>query len=158
MLSVNLTKALKTIYTRMHEGRIAWALVGSTNMKLQGMDAEPRDLDIVVQYRNLNDVRQAFSDYLPSKITQLKSLGGKPAWEVKTKINDIEVQFNGANEDDVYVSKLLAHKIAYVALEYTGMYIPCLTLEAEAQAYVETNRPEKAQLIQQYLKSLYPNR
>ncbi len=121
--------ALKIIRKRLEDNQIKWVLVGSTNMKLQGMETEPHDLDIVVQYKDLQKVSSIFSDYSSSAIMELKSLTSNPAWEVNTKINGIDVQF--------------------IAGE-----VPCFTLEAEMQTYNETKREHKAHSIQQYLTTI----
>lgn len=141
--------AIKIIRKRLDDGRIKWVLAGSANLKLQGMETEPRDLDVVIQHKDLEKVSNTFSDYSASVVKEFKTLLGKPAWEVKATINGVEVQFFGGDEKDVYVSKLLANLITHISLD--GAEIPCFTLEAEAQAYAETGREHKASLIQEYL-------
>jgi len=120
-------------------------------MKLQGMKTEPRDLDIVVQYKDLQKVSSIFSDYSASAVMELESLTNKPAWEVNVKINDADVQFIAGEEKDVYVSKLLENRIIVIKLD--DIEIPCFTLEAESQTYKETNREHKAHLIQEFLNA-----
>ncbi len=142
--------ALKIIRKRLEDNQIKWALVGSTNMKLQGMETEPHDLDIVVQYKDLQKVSGIFSDYSSSAIGELES--DNPAWEVNAKINGIDVQFIAGEERDVYVSKLLANRIIYIKLD--DVIVPCFTLEAEMQTYNETKREHKAHSIQQYLTTI----
>lgn len=149
MINQNTSQAIKTIYKILNDNQIKWAVVGSTNMKLQGMETEPRDLDVVVQHKNQYKVSKLFSDYSASEVRELESLTDRPAWEVSAEINGIEVQFIAGEDDDVYVSKLLADKITYIKLD--SIDIPCFTLEAESQAYLETNREHKAKLIQEYL-------
>jgi len=149
MLNQNLSDAIKIIRERLDDNQIKWALVGSANMKLQGMEVEPRDLDIVVQYKDLQKASSIFSDYSASAVKELESLSGKPAWEVNARINGAEVHFIAGEERDVYVSKLLANQITYIKLD--DVDIPCFTLEAESQAYMETNRGHKARLIQEFL-------
>lgn len=149
MIGQNLIDAIKVIRKRLDDSRIKWALVGSANLKLQGMEAEPRDLDIVTRYEDLQKVSGIFSDYSASAVAELESLTDKPAWEVKARIGGAEVQFIAGGEKDVYTGKLLANKITYIKLD--GIDIPCFTLEAEAQAYAETGREHKASLIREYL-------
>jgi len=144
----NITQVIKIIHKRLNDNQIKWALVGSTNMKLQGMETAPQDLDVVTQYKDLHKVSSLFSDYSASAVRELESLTNKPAWEVSVTINDIEVQFIAGEDDGVYVSKLLSDQITYIKLG--GVDIPCFTLEAESQAYQETNRDHKAKLIEQY--------
>lgn len=151
MMNENIKEAIKIIHELLGQNNIKWALVGSTNLQLQGMQIEPRDLDIVIQHRNLEKVSEIFTDYSASSVKELKTLSGEPAWEVKAKINGIETQFFGGDETDIYVSKLLASKIAMIKLE--NIEIPCFTLEAESQSYKETNREHKAHLIQEFLST-----
>lgn len=148
MVNRYVKEAIKTIYKKIGHD-IKWALVGSTNMQIQGMQIEPRDLDIVIQHKDLEKVSRIFSDYSASKVIKLKTLSGKPAWEVRATINDVKVQFFGGDEKDIYVSELLSGKI--IMIELDGTKIPCFTLEAESQTYKETNREHKTNLIQKFL-------
>lgn len=149
MIDQDIRNVLRIIHRRLDDNQIRWALVGSANTKLQGMGTEPRDIDIVTRYEDLQKVSGIFSDYSASNIMELEVLSDTTVWEVKVKIDGAEVQFISGEEKDVYVSKLLADKIIYIRLD--DLEIPCFTLEAEAQAYMETGREHKAYLIQQYL-------
>lgn len=150
MVNQNIKEAIRTIREKLGPD-IKWALAGSANMQLQGMQAEPRDLDIVIQHKDMEKVSGIFHDYSASGITELKTpLSGKPAWEVKAAINGVEIQFFGGDEDDIYASKLLSGRIIMIKLD--GAEIPCLALEAESEAYRETNRERKASLIQEFLR------
>ncbi len=125
---------------------IKWALIGSTNLAIQGMDVNPRDLDIVVMFEDLEKVRVLLKDYHPDPIKKLEVMTNEPAWEVKLYINDVEVQILGELKHGEYVSKRMANEIIYVD------EIPCFTLDAEARAYSETNRKEKADKIWEFIK------
>jgi predicted nucleotidyltransferase len=151
MVNQNIKDAIKTIHERLTNNDIKWALVGSTNMQLQEMHVEPRDLDIVIQHRDLEKISKIFFDYSASPVKEIETLSGKPAWEVKAIIGNVEIQFFGGDENDVYVSKLLSGRTVLVKLD--GIEIPCFTLEAESQAYMETNREHKAHLIQEFLST-----
>lgn len=150
MITEKFKKTIKIIHKRLENNKIKWALVGSTNMQLQGMNVSPHDLDIVVQLNDLEKMQEIFSEYNASAIKELKPLTDKPAWEVRMKINDLEIQIFAQRDTGEYVSKLLANKLAKIRLE--NIEIPCFTLEAEAQTYAETNREHKAHLIQEFLK------
>ncbi len=145
----NVKESIKTIHKILGQNGIRWALVGSANMQFQGMQVEPRDLDIVLQHKDLDKMTKLFSNYSASNVKELDSLTGKKVWEVNATINDVEIQFLGADDKDVYVSKLLANKLVLIGLD--GVKIPCFTLEAESQCYKETNRGHKARLIQEFL-------
>ena len=134
----------------MNENKIKWALIGSTNMQLQGMDVSPHDLDIVVQLKDLEKMREIFSDYNASAVKELKPLTDESGWEVKLEIEDVEVQILGERDAGEYVSKLLANKLTKKKID--DIEIPCFILEVEAQTYAETNREHKAHLIQEFLE------
>lgn len=134
----------------MNKNDIKWALIGSTNLKMQGMDVNPNDLDIVVPLKDLEKMREIFADYNASVVKELKSLTDEPGWEVKLEIDGVEVQILGENDTGEYVSKLLENKLTKISID--NIEIPCFTLEAEAQTYTETNREHKAHLIQDFLK------
>ncbi len=150
MLNENFKDALKIIQKRLTENNIKWAVVGSTNIQLQGMSVQPRDLDIVVQLQDLKKIREIFSDYDASDIKELKPLTDELSWEVKVEIKGIEIQIFGQKNTGEYVSKLLTNQITKLRLD--NIEVPGFTLEAEAQTYSETNRKHKAQLIQEFLK------
>ncbi|MDO8460162.1 MAG: hypothetical protein Q7S74_03565 [Nanoarchaeota archaeon] len=119
-------------------------------MATQGMNVNPNDLDIVIQLRDLRRIKDIFSNYTPSSIKELKISGEEPAWEIKITIGDLEVHILGERDTGKYVSKLLANRIIQMRLD--DMEISCFTLDAEAQAYAETNRKNKADLINNFLK------
>lgn len=150
MINENFKKAIKIIHKLMNENKIKWALIGSTNMQLQGINVNPHDLDIVVQLKDLEKIREIFSDYNASAVKKLKPLTDEPSWEVKLKIKNVKVQILGERDTGEYVSKLLANKLTKKKID--DIKIPCFTLEAEAQSYTETNRKHKAHLIQEFLE------
>ncbi|MEK6822703.1 MAG: hypothetical protein AABY13_02650, partial [Nanoarchaeota archaeon] len=89
------TQVIRIIHEKMRGNHIMWVLVGSTNLQLQGMHVAPRDLDIVIQHKDLEKVRELFSEYSPSDVQELKTLSGERAWDVHTTIKGIECQFFG---------------------------------------------------------------
>lgn len=147
MLDEKFINAIKVIHKLLSENNIFWALIGSANLQLQGMSVAPHDLDIVVQLNDLYKMHKIFSQYSPSEIKELKPLAGEPAWEVKLVIDRAEVQILGEKDNGIYVSKM----DLLTNIKFDGMEIPCLTLEAEAQAYEETKRDGKAKLIREFL-------
>tara|TARA_Y100000310_G_C20698667_1_gene827654 strand:+ start:1921 stop:2388 length:468 start_codon:yes stop_codon:yes gene_type:complete len=150
MTDENLKKAILIIQRLLNNNKIKWAIIGSTNMRLQGINVHPNDLDIVIQLKDLKKINKIFSEYNASAIKKLKPLGNEPSWEIKLKIGDIEVQILGEKSTGQYVSKLLANKL--IKIEFGDLKIPCFTLETEAQTYEETNRKHKSNLIQDFLK------
>jgi hypothetical protein len=148
MLQDNFRSVLAVLATQLAARNIVWVVVGSTNMALQGMDVTPHDLDIATHVDNLPIIKGLFAGYQASAITELQTCY-EPAWEITCRIADVEVQFLGEHDTGEYVSKLLAQRVMHVPLY--DVVIPCLTLDAEAQAYAETGREHKARLIKTFL-------
>lgn len=152
MINKKFREAVKIVNEKLNMNRIKWALVGSANMQLQGMAVTPRDLDIVVQLKDLKKIKSIFSEYDCSEIKELPPFIGEkePAFEIRIIINEVDVQFFGEKNDGKYVSKLLAGELVKIDLDESE--IPCFTLEAEAQTYAETNRKHKTDLINDFIK------
>lgn len=150
MINKEFEKVIKIIDERMKENNIKWALVGSTNLAIQGMKIIPRDLDILVQWSDLESIKSIFLDYNPNEINKLKPfVKGQQAWEMKVIINNIEVQFFSEKAGE-YVKRLLSNKIIKIKLD--NLEIPCFTLEDEAQTYEKTNRKQKSDMINNFLE------
>lgn len=149
-MSKTFVEAIKIIDEKLNQKGIKWALVGSTNLALQGMNVTPRDLDILINYPNLEAVKFIFLDYNPSKIKELKPfIKGQQAWEVRAIINNTEVQFFSEKNGE-YARKLHANRL--ITIKLNNINIPCFSLKDEAQIYAETNRKDKAEIINKFLK------
>jgi hypothetical protein len=149
MLDKNFIGALHKVAEKLNSQKIKWALVGSANLAIQGMDVKPKDLDIVVQLKDLKKVGGIFSQYNVSDIKELGGLAGRRAFEVKFNIEDVEIQVLGEENSGVYASKMLDGKIRKISVD--DFLVRCLNLEAEARAYEETNRENKAKMIRKFL-------
>lgn len=150
MLDEKFTKTLEQISKKLAAGKITWALVGSTNMALQGIDVQPHDIDIAMKQEDLSKIEELFSEYGSPKIKEIRFGFGGTGDEIKVRINNTEIQFFAERESSTYWSKILAKRT--ISIRAGSVTVPCLTLEAEAQAYSETNRENKSRLIREYLK------
>ncbi len=147
MINPEIIKVIKIITSRLDKNKISWSIIGSTNLALQGMNIQPRDIDIVVKFDDLSKIRRIFLDYSPTEINELKT--NTPTWNIKFVIGKVEVQILGENDLGVYVSKLINSQITRIKIK--NIKVPCLDLIAEANAYSETNREQKANLIKDFL-------
>jgi hypothetical protein len=151
MLTEEFKQAIRIVAERLKRNNIVWAIVGSTNLVLQGIPKEPHDLDIVVSLEDLKRIRDLFEEYAPSEITPLKTVTDEPAWDVKMKINAVDVQVLGERKEGTYVKPLLNNKVLWVQMN--EIKVPCLALTAEANAYEKTNRQQKAKEIRDFLNT-----
>lgn len=150
MLDRSFSKSAKVIATRLNEAKIPWALIGSANLALQGLPVQPKDLDIVVRLDDLSKIQDLFRDFQCSETREFPTAIVEPTWEVVVKLDDIDVQFLGEQDTGPYVDKLINNQIQEIVLD--GVNLTCLTLDAEADAYAETDRSHKAEMIRNYLK------
>ncbi|NOX71261.1 MAG: hypothetical protein GXO64_00995 [Candidatus Micrarchaeota archaeon] len=148
MLNEKFRNALKII-DKMFGNNIRWTVAGSANLNLHGMDVSPHDLDIVVHKKDLKTISKLFSEYDSSEVKELNALSGNPAYEVKARINGVEVQFFGGGEDDIYTEKLVKSKIEHLKLD--AISVPCLLLEAEIDCYNGTGRGGRSESIKNFL-------
>jgi len=154
MLSQNFKNAIKFIFEETKNKDIKWAIIGSTNMALQGIDIAPNDLDIITNLTDLKIFEQKFKEYIIEPVSEKSSFKKElsEVYEMKLKIKGVEVHILGEYDNDVYFSKVKDNHILFVKLDDAP--IPCLSLESEAKAYSETNRVDKAKLIIDFLKTL----
>jgi hypothetical protein len=144
-------KAIKIISELLNQNKIKWALIGSANLQLQGMNVEPNDLDIVVLMNDLAKMQKIFLKYNPSELKTLQPLSifdTKKA-ELTFTINNILVQTIGETPHSLYACKMLASEI----IKINNMKIPCFSLATEAELYAKTNREDRAKLILDFIKN-----
>ena len=159
MISESFEQALVIISTTMAGSQIKYALVGSVNQALQGIALFPKDLDLVTQFQDLQEFHLLFRDYSPSNIAEMRPDAADSAWTAKLErhpasgfyfsIGRVPVQVLGERADGDYVSKLLCNRLTY--LDVRNQKLPCFTLEAEAEAYEDIFRADKAARIRDFL-------
>ena len=149
MINKKLKEIIILVAKKLKKVNIKWALIGSTNLTLQGVNILPHDLDIVVESNSLRKVKKIFEEFRLSEFKETIPMTDKPAWEMRLNIMGVDVQIFGEKNNGIYVSRLLANKLIYVGLE--NIEIPCFSLEAEMEAYSETNRNDKVKLIKNFL-------
>jgi len=149
-------KAIKTVCKALSGSDIQWAVIGSSNLMLQGMNIIPNDLDLIVQWNNMEVVRSKFAPYDPSEIQKLNPLGkiDTEKLEITFNIDTVQVQVIGEISGGVYERKLVDKQLKMVQLD--EVEVPCFSLSAEAQAYSETGRETKAVKVREYMNIQSP--
>lgn len=143
-----MTKLLRTALLRIAEllnkNNIDWILIGSVNHELQGMEKEPRDIDIVVKLKKLRKVRNIFAENDPSEVK-----GVRPGdFNINFKINNVPVEIFGEDK----AQKYFINKESYITTEEVkNTRIPCRKLEKELEFYKQLGREEKAEELKQFL-------
>jgi len=152
MLSYNFKRVVKFIYSEIKNKDIIWAIVGSANMALQGIDIEPKDIDIITTPECLIIFSKIFRSYITKPICKKPPYkkGYPEFYELKLNINDTEVHLFGEEDTDVYFSRIKNGDTIFYLLD--GYKIPCLSLKSETGAYEDTHRGNKAEIIRKFLK------
>ena len=64
MINHNFKEVLKIISLNLSNTNIKYAIIGSTNLLLQGMDVKPKDIDLVVSLEDFDKLSEVFSNFL----------------------------------------------------------------------------------------------
>jgi hypothetical protein len=110
-------------------------------MALHGMNVSPRDLDIVINFKDMKKAEKAFEDYVTSKTKSLQPLINCLAWDILLRINDVEIQILGENEEGEYCRELKEENLDFINLNKKD--IPCFKLKIDANIYERTNKLKK---------------
>lgn len=150
MLSQEFQEVLSYVSAKLDDMEVNWAVVGSSNLAMHGMNVEPNDLDIATSVEGIHKAEEIFSDYIEEgvKESQASSDGGTKFYEMKLSVDDLEVHFLGGDEEDVYFEKIRQGRKE--ALGTKDSEIWCLTLKAEMEAYEEVGKITKAERVKRY--------
>jgi len=152
MINEYIMSALKIVSKILNEKKIPWMLIGSCNLAIQGMDLNPRDIDICVDKVNFNEIKRLFSNFGDIKIEEFPSSFGGTAFKLYFYIEKIEIEFLGEVTQSIY-SKVLKDK-GFIKQEFCGNIFNLNKLENEYQACFNMKRFEKASKIKTYLENL----
>jgi len=139
---------LQHINTLFCDEKIDWILSGSTALALYGLDVEVHDIDLIVQKKDLDKISKLFEKYTTRQIMYLQSD------EVKMRSYWGTYMIDGVELD---IISEIEHKVddvwktldvdTTIEIEFEGMKIKMLTLEAEHEEYTALGRIEKANKI-----------
>jgi hypothetical protein len=69
MLNTAYLKVLRKINTRLSNTNVNWAITGSLGFALQGVPAEPNDIDIQTDKRGAYEIERHFSEFMTKRVT-----------------------------------------------------------------------------------------
>lgn len=133
----------------LDEKGVLWAVIGSANLALQGLDVNPHDLDICTTSSGIKVFEELFREYVTEPLHGVK-FEDALKYKLKAKMQGVEIDIVGS-DSDVYNRHLKAGHVVFVKVK--GIPIPCFTLEAELAGYRELGRPERAKLVRDFLAS-----
>jgi len=151
MLKQKFKKVIKLIYTKLRDKNIKWAIIGTTNLALQGIKVKPKDLDIITDVKSLRMIKNLFKDFVSEQIKKGPSSKEKLSkfYELKLKIKGIDCHIIGEKNSEIYLNKI--KNIVLIKLE--NIKVPCLSLESGIKAYSKMGQNHKVKLIKEFLKN-----
>lgn len=129
-------KILAQLITKLQN--IDWALIGSFNLKVQGIDINANDLDILTTNTDLEKIAEIFNSEI---------IGERGFKETKISLDNIEIQFIGMEDSPLRNKNSLVEK---VYIEYQDLKLPCVPLKYDLEFYQKSGREkdlEKVRLI-----------
>lgn len=149
MLHREFRVVLAGLATRLRGRDVAWAVIGSANLALQGLDVKPNDLDISTTISGVRLFEDIFGEYVTESAHEARFEDALKC-RLRLRMQGVEIDVVGS-DSDVYNRHLEAGHVVFVKVK--GIAVPCFTLEAELAGYSELGRHEKARLVRDFLAS-----
>ncbi len=131
-------KILKIISGEIKDQNINWRLEGSSNLLIQNLPVQPKDIDIATNNLGLQKISKIFNE----KIKYKKDIESNA---VHIKINDQDIEFLSYNNKNLEM--LVKIKIIF----WKDLNLPILPLKEAKRFYQLINRKDKVELIKNYL-------
>jgi hypothetical protein len=136
-------KILKIICQSIEKEDFAWRLDGSTNILVNGVDVEPKDIDIRTWEEGIKIFRRCLKKYIEQDFYNEK----KKAESLILNILDEEVEINyytNWNDDKNFKLK---------TLKWEGLTLKCISLTDLERMYRNIGRIEAADKLKKFLSS-----
>jgi hypothetical protein len=143
---------LRSLFTRLRDTDILWAVTGSLGFALHGIPTDIHDIDIQ-STQDVYRIERLFSEYVIRTVAYKKDTHIRSHFGA-LMIDGIEVEIMGDIEKRTEEGwekppDLNRHK---EIVEIDGMDIPVLSLEYEYRAYLMLGRTERAEEIRRFLE------
>lgn len=130
---------------------IDWRLIGSSNLALQGVDIEAKDVDISIKVEAIQAVQKALQEYCIKQIEYTHNNGYSSYFGHFTIEGvQVDVMAGSVQKDGVKTSED-SQNVKPVFVKVDGIFIPCVDLNTEYDAYISMGRKEKAALIKKVI-------
>jgi len=147
MINQQHLKALKTIHEKLKSANVNWVLGGSTNLALQGVNINPRDIDILTDKKGAFIIEALLKDFRIRKVEFTKS-EKIASYLGKFMVEGVEVEVMG--DVQIRTERAWAKPLSpwrKKILKTEGMEIPVTPLDVELEAYRRLGRMDRVQKI-----------
>ena len=139
-------ETLAFVAKKLSGAKINWALIGSANLELQGMDVVPNDIDILVDFSDKEKIEKLF---MGEKIVSNSIQKNGEAEEITYLIDGVDVQICYEHPHGFYFQFFENNRFEKTMLG--SVEILCNRLEDEALAYEHLGRKEKAERSREFI-------
>ncbi|MEK9171860.1 MAG: hypothetical protein AAB782_01340 [Patescibacteria group bacterium] len=155
MISKEKIEVLKIIAQNLKPHGINWALVGSSNLALQGVSVEAHDIDIITDKEGALSIGKVLHEYVEEEVKYKESEKFK-SYYGKFNINGVHVEIignllNKSPRGDLWSETTNLSKKEIFKLD--NLEIPVISLDQEYKAYLKLGREEKAEKIVERINS-----
>ena len=140
MLSDEFINALRVVDDHLCDTGVTWFLIGKANLALQGVNVKPSHLTVLINFHDLEEFLELFSDFNRTDVTGL--INGE-AHEFTMTINGVSVLVCAEFEDGLYLNI----KDKPVVVKAGKSLVNCFSLKAEKEAYTKLGDLKTADLI-----------
>ena len=147
-----LLEVLKFIANVLGRENVRWALVGSLNLALQGVDVEPEDIDIVTDREGILKIGELLRDFVVEEI-RYKEGKKMAACFGKLNVNGVLIDIIGdprMREDESH--KWKEKGLCDLVILDLGVRVPAMSLRSELDAYKILGKTEKVRKIESFLR------
>lgn len=144
---------LRQIHARLFNTDVNWAVTGSLGFALQGVPAQPNDIDIQTDKAGAYAIESLFSDVVIRKV-KFSSAERIKSYFGALQIDGIQVEIMGdiQKRDADGGWEEIVDLVRYRRMvEIDGLIVPVLSLEYEYQAYLKFGRTERAKMLRRWL-------
>jgi len=155
MISKANIEAIKVVAGRLNPDKINWALIGSSNLALQGVDVEAHDIDILTDKDGALAIGKLLKEFTVENIAYKESEKYR-SYYGKFAINGVEIEIMGQLQNINPAGDLWSESTGLsekIIIKVDDMDVPAISLKQEYQAYLKLGRKEKAEKIAKVLKS-----
>lgn len=143
----NLIKTIKFLAKIL--SKYDYALIGSLNLHIQGIEIEPRDIDILTTEKDVFEIEKELKKYQTKKVYFDKE-DGRNSYRGLFKINEIEVEILGNVKKTCRPKTDLKKKIS---VRYRDFLIYAIPLKQELEFYKKCKKTERVKQITTFIHS-----
>ncbi len=146
--------ALLRLLERLKGSEVRWVVIGSLNHALQGLEVQPRDIDIMTDEWGAHEIERLLNEYVTRSVGYKEEDGIRSHFGeltidgVKVElIGDMEVRSEGGG----WSTLLEDDDIRYVAVG--DVEVPLRSLEQKMRANLRLGRKERAERLRELIEN-----